>query len=221
VLNGNATQWRDKSGLSNNGTAVGTIAYRSAAINTFNAMSYSGAKSIYFRGSNSNSTNVLTCFSVATMNSGTYASGRILSLGLAGTFDYNNTSYCAAIERGGSGINAFRAGTPLGTSALSGFSVPFLCCSLFNGTNHTMFMNGSAGTTVASTGNFAYRVYNIGNSLGEENLVHWDGFIGEVIVFNVALTIGQRQQVEGYLAWKWRLRSQLLANHPYKNIPVS
>lgn len=221
VLNGNATQWRDKSGLSNNGTATGTIAYRSAAINTYNAMSYSGATSTYFRGSNSNSTNVLTCFSVATMNSGTYGSGRILSLGLAETFDYNDTRYCAAIERGGAGINAYRAGAPLGTSALSGFSVPFLCCSLFNGTNHTMFMNGTAGTTVASTGNFAYRVYNIGNSLGEENLVWWNGFIGEVIAFNGALSTRQRQQVEGYLAYKWGLRSVLPANHPYKNIPVS
>jgi hypothetical protein len=221
VLNGNATQWRDKSGLSNNGTATGTIAYRSAAINTFNAMSYSGAVSTYFRGSNSNSTNVLTCFSVATMNSGTYASGRILSLGLAGTFDYNNTRYCAAIERGGAGINAFRASAPLGTSALPGFAVPFLCCSLFNGTNHTMFVNGIAGTTVASTGNFAYRVYNIGNSLGEENLVYWNGFIGEVIVYNSALSTRQRQQVEGYLAYKWGLRVSLPENHPYKNIPVS
>ena len=221
VSNGNATQWRDKSGFSNNGTAVGTIAYRSAAINTYNAMSYSGAASTYFRGSNSNSTNVLTCFSVATMNSGTYGSGRILSLGLAGTVDYNDTRYCAAIERGGAGINAYRAGAPLGTSALSAFSVPFLCCSLFNGTNHTMFMNGTPGTTVASTGNFAYRVYNIGNSLGEENLVWWNGFIGEVIGFNGALSTRQRQQVEGYLAYKWGLRSVLPTNHPYKNIPVS
>jgi hypothetical protein len=221
VLNGNATQWRDKSGLSNNGTATGTIAYRSAAINTFNAMSYSGAVSTYFRGSNSNSTNVLTCFSVATMNSGTYASGRILSLGLAGVVDYNNTSYCAAIERGGAGINAFRASAPLGTSALSSFAVPFLCCSLFNGTNHTMFVNGRAGTTVASTGNFAYRVYNIGNSLGEENAVYWNGFIGEVIIYNSALSTRQRQQVEGYLAWKWGLRVSLPGNHPNKIIPVS
>jgi hypothetical protein len=84
-----------------------------------------------------------------------------------------------------------------------------------------MFVNGSAGTTVASTGNFAYRVYNIGNSLGEENLVWWNGFIGEVIVYNSALSTRQRQQVEGYLAWKWGLCVSLPANHPYKNIPVS
>jgi hypothetical protein len=221
VLNGNATQWADKSGLSNNATATGTIAYRSAAINTYSAMSYSGATSTYFRGSNSNSTNVLTCFSVATMNSGTYATARILSLGLAGTVDYNNSSYCAAIERNGQGINAFRAATALGTSALSAYSVPFLCCSFFNGTNHTMFVNGTPGTTVASTGNFAYRVYNIGNSLGEEGAVYWNGFIGEVIIYNSALSTRQRTQVEGYLAYKWGLRSLLPANHPYKNIPVS
>jgi hypothetical protein len=84
-----------------------------------------------------------------------------------------------------------------------------------------MFVNGRAGTTVASTGNFAYRVYNIGNSLREENLVWWNGFIGEVIVYNSALSTRERQQVEGYLAYKWGLRVSLPTNHPYKNIPVS
>jgi hypothetical protein len=84
-----------------------------------------------------------------------------------------------------------------------------------------MFVNGTPGTTVVSTENFAYRVYNIGNSLGEESAVYWNGFIGEVIAFNGALSTRQRQQVEGYLAYKWGLRSVLPANHPYKNIPVS
>jgi len=39
--------------------------------------------------------------------------------------------------------------------------------------------------------------------------------IHEIIVYNVALTTTQRQQIEGYLAWKWGLQSQLPFTHPY------
>ena len=48
----------------------------------------------------------------------------------------------------------------------------------------------------------------------------WVGFISEVICYNTALTGTQRQQVEGYLAWKWGTQSQLPANHPnYSSSP--
>jgi hypothetical protein len=40
--------------------------------------------------------------------------------------------------------------------------------------------------------------------------------INEVIVYNSFLTIDQRQQVEGYLAWKWGLRSSLPNSNFYK-----
>ena len=42
------------------------------------------------------------------------------------------------------------------------------------------------------------------------------GDIGEIIVYNSVLTNTQRQQVEGYLAWKWGLQSNLPGDHPYK-----
>jgi hypothetical protein len=51
------------------------------------------------------------------------------------------------------------------------------------------------------------RIYHIG----------WCGDLAEVITFTTALTTTQRQQVEGYLAWKWGLQSTLPAGHPYKS----
>ena len=41
------------------------------------------------------------------------------------------------------------------------------------------------------------------------------GYMSEIIVYTTALTTTQRQQVEGYLAWKWGLQSSLPTNHPY------
>jgi len=43
--------------------------------------------------------------------------------------------------------------------------------------------------------------------------------VAEIIHYNTSLTTSQRQQVEGYLAWKWNLGS-LPATHPYYGIPV-
>ena len=52
-----------------------------------------------------------------------------------------------------------------------------------------------------------------GTSLNE----YWAGSVFEVLIYNVTLTTAQRQNVEGYLAWKWGLQNSLANSHPYKN----
>jgi hypothetical protein len=42
-----------------------------------------------------------------------------------------------------------------------------------------------------------------------------NGFINEVLIYNSVLTTTQRQQIEGYLAYKWGLQASLPAGHPY------
>lgn len=46
------------------------------------------------------------------------------------------------------------------------------------------------------------------------------GTISEILVFNTALSNADRQLVEGYLAWKWGLQSNLLTTHPYYPAPT-
>jgi hypothetical protein len=43
--------------------------------------------------------------------------------------------------------------------------------------------------------------------------------VAEVIVYSTTPTGPQRQQIEGYLAWKWGLQANLPAGHPYQNYP--
>ncbi len=43
--------------------------------------------------------------------------------------------------------------------------------------------------------------------------------ISELILCNRNLTTLERQQYEGYLAWKWGLEADLPADHPYKSTP--
>lgn len=64
------------------------------------------------------------------------------------------------------------------------------------------------GTTRASIG--------YGNN-GTADSYWLNGNIAEILVFSNVLTTSERQQIEGYLAWKWGLQSQLATNHPYKN----
>jgi hypothetical protein len=47
------------------------------------------------------------------------------------------------------------------------------------------------------------------------------GNICELLIFGTAFTTNQRQQIEGYLAWKWGLQANLPANHPYFFAPPS
>jgi hypothetical protein len=82
---------------------------------------------------------------------------------------------------------------------------------------------GQAWTTTTTTGNssdtnssFVY----IGCGLSGSDLF-FNGILNELVVYNSALSTSQRQQVEGYLAWKWGLRTSLPTSHPYSKFNPS
>ena len=43
----------------------------------------------------------------------------------------------------------------------------------------------------------------------------FNGTINEILIYNTALTAAKRQAVEGYLAWKWGLQTNLPTTHPF------
>ena len=209
------TQWRDKSGLGNHGSNVGVLQLTSQ-IGGLPAMTYPGTASTYFTGTLVNSGTTLTVFSVFLMNTSSYVVARILSLARTGAVDYNSALNTAAIQRNAGNFTSYRNNTSLG-SITGTFGSAVQVASLYTGSNHTIYMNGTAGTTVNTSGSFGYSNYEVGSSFGEENLVPLNGAIGEVITFNRALPTSERQQMEGYLAWKWGLQGSLGASHPYKS----
>ena len=205
------SSWSDKSGLGNNATAVGTITYRD------NSMVYDTANGTYFLGNTSNTTNSLTLFTVCLVNT-IAVSPRLFSASTANNALAFNTAsaFTLATIGASTSLRAFR-----NNASLSVLTMPvgssFIDTQLFDGTNNTHFLNGTAGTPVASTGNFNLLVYNVGSINGEQSVVSFNGRFQEVILYPSALNQGQREQVEGYLAWKWGLQSSLPANHPYRN----
>jgi hypothetical protein len=59
----------------------------------------------------------------------------------------------------------------------------------------------------------------IGASLLGSSPLSFSSLVGEVLIYNASITTFQRQQVEGYLAWKWGLQANLPASHPFFSAP--
>ena len=209
--------WKDKSGSNNNATAYNSPTLTQNAINGYQAIST--FRSPYFRGSISITGTTYTLFTVATRSTGSFGTDtRLVSFAVNNSSaDYNTTA--ASI-----GLFAQPAAQTLGTYRTSWIAsnaytmdTPFVASVTYTGTNGYMWFNGSNAsyTGASSSGTFGITVYAIANqpSLTSE---FWNGYIGEVIVYNTSLSTPDRQQVEGYLAWKWGLQANLPPTHLYK-----
>ena len=88
----------------------------------------------------------------------------------------------------------------------------------YDTTNITGIFNGTtqlspAATLTADTANFIVGVH----SNTATNFL--DGAFGEIVFIQSAVSLSNRQKLEGYLAWKWGLQANLPVGHPYKNAP--
>jgi hypothetical protein len=72
--------------------------------------------------------------------------------------------------------------------------------------------SGTAAVTPSDNGSL-FSIFSRGD-LGTNS---FSANLNEILVFNTVLTTAQTQLVEGYLAWKWGLQSQLPGAHPYKS----
>jgi hypothetical protein len=78
----------------------------------------------------------------------------------------------------------------------------------------TPYFNGTAqdirsGTMGSTTG------FIIGEAMSGYRGQCLNGYIAEILMYNTSLTNAERQQVEGYLAWKWGINTSLSNIHPF------
>jgi len=98
-------------------------------------------------------------------------------------------------------------------------SEPFRLWSfVFNNSGKAIYLNG---LNVTSNANPNFLINNATCEIGASRVssLFYNGNINEVIFCRPDLTLGQQQEIEGYLAWKWGLQTSLPASHPFKNAP--
>ena len=214
----NISQWRDKSGLGNHATATGSPVLTGNSINAYPAIVTSSGQ--YFTGPTSVTGTTLTVFAVAKTTRTLPNNGldqRLVSLVNGANVDYGRTDSVIAFFNQGSGsssITTWRLSSVAGSVIAT--NTPFQVVSKYDGTNGYLWEDGSLGGSSASSGTFGITKYGIGNQANPTS-ENWNGSIGEVLIYNTALTDTQRQIIEGYLASKWGLQASLPAGHPYKS----
>ena len=203
--------WADKSGNARNATATGTPTYSEKILNGIGAPLLSGSTSYFTTPSFIPSpTGIPSIFIV--MRQTSYVSGNS---------DFFLASDYRVIDLLGQGNN-YNAALTIGNSAQTPLTAinatlnpTLLSVIVTSGVGGVGYANGTyAATTGSSGGSLASSyVYYIGGGPG------FIGYIYEVMMYNSSLSTAQRQQVEGYLAWKWGLQANLPSTHPYKILP--
>ena len=218
------TTWYDKSGLSNNATADGTIPYSVAALGGLPGMVLAGAEG--FHGPVAITGTGVSAFIVMTMNSSSDNYAGCISLSRPATYDVGTVG-SVAFTRGQNFSYMTLATNYTGgvvTPSVGAYNWPLLNEFWYDGTNgYVTSIENSSVTTVnnyAWASPFDVSVYSLGQRIGSAySGPYLNGVISEVIIYNTALTTSQRRIVEGYLAWKWNLEGKLAPSHPYYSAP--
>jgi hypothetical protein len=228
ILSGNSvTQWVDKSGKGYNAVPVpsyGTGSYSANGLNSLPTVSIS--QNNYMRAPVPSGTfpSGFSMFAVyrrtgvaGIFNSFVNRSTSGLAAPLEGYADWNNNRTIIGIGNGSSQSSATIAGT---TDILASGSPAVLNISTYpsynsidvslNGTNTSYVISTAPYSDAASEIQIGYRPPAGGVIFGVFN-------ISEMIWYSSNITNFQRQQVEGYLAWKWGLQANLPISHPFKN----
>jgi hypothetical protein len=224
----NVAIWRDKSGYGNNSiqTIAGSRPVYNSSINgiVYNNNSYMLIPSNSIR--QFNPVNIFAVINIPTI-SGSYFNN-IFRKGSGSPvwafeffFRVLVTSGVATIE---SQIGTYNGTTSfIGSMSYTFNSIQLI--GLFTNENSGYVMtNGTAsGTSGKVIQQLAPSVTGIGcrplTNAGTSMTELFIGTMHELIILNQLPTTYQRQQVEGYLAWKWGIQANLPANHPFKNAP--
>lgn len=81
------------------------------------------------------------------------------------------------------------------------------------------YVSGSQLNTIAGTNGLTFNDIIIGTDGGGSQI--WNGYIAEILIFSTILTNDQRQEIEGYLSWKWGLSDNLPSGHKYQLLGLS
>ena len=114
------------------------------------------------------------------------------------------------------------AGTQVDSVSAGSATSSIIISALYSGASSYFVQNGS---TIVSGINPGTGGSTDGLGLAQHNVLNgfaFGGQFGEFLIYNSNMVLADRQKVEGYLAWKWGLQSNLQPSHPYRsNAPLA
>lgn len=198
-------------------------ALTSNAINSLSAMTFNGSTDFLSAAAAYNQT---AAWSFAVLIKPATASGMMQILDA----DENVSPRVAQYVRCDNGYYdsiAFDSGTnPHTTSTGSGAAVVANTVAMLTGTfdqtTLNLYLNGTliGSATGSGTGNSGSKAPTIGVYYLANNgtyITYFNGLIGEIVQAPNSWSTSDRQEVEGYMAWKWGTQASLPSSHPYKN----
>jgi hypothetical protein len=216
------TQWNDKSGNGYNATPYSTFGNATVSTgyqNNNNVLNFSG-NNLYRTATNA-AVYPVDAYMVLSLKSGV-TSANILSL-TQGSGTNNWTSFSI----GAYSSARWNQSSPLGarsydTNTTETTPTSFLLMNWTLANNNFSIRRNT--TTIGSTTSFTWSLpsnpsFCIGFPYISDATGPFNVYMGEIVIFNSVLSTSQRQQVEGYLANKWGLRSSLPSTQPFKLFP--
>ena len=217
VASGTVSQWSDKSGYGRHATGTNQPSYLANALNNNPAVSVGGFNVLktpsFTIGTVSSVFVVMRKTSLYTFNE-SYLWGSTLS-----TASNLHLTSCHNVYVLRSDSKAYvDGGTVLASSSnvyvLNAWNI--LQFTVNGASNSQIVQNGTIVGTGNASGNSWTNGLSIGAASGAGNAA---ADFSEFMLFSTALADCDRQRVEGYLAWKWGLRTKLPASHPFVNTP--
>jgi hypothetical protein len=110
------------------------------------------------------------------------------------------------------------SGTTLGNGSLLPINTPYQAVYTKTPTQWQILLNGSTISTVNDT-SFPTSTYSLTIGAEKEGSYQSNALASEIIIIGGILSTTDRQQLEGYFAWRWGLQANLANNHPFKFSP--
>jgi hypothetical protein len=132
-----------------------------------------------------------------------------------GALNSNVATFCGSV-----GFNDVQINTNPTVNLITSTGL-HIVCMVTQGAVLTPYTDGTAqGAHVGSTGTgLTIQPYLDIGAYQDAAQQQWNGLIGDILIYSTALSLSQRQQVEGYLATKWSIRSKLPSTHPFYSFP--
>jgi hypothetical protein len=222
ITSSRVMQWNDKSGNNYHMTPIGAnqsnITVSSQFQNSLNVMNSTGR--VMYRTPINSAVYPSDCYLV--LASKALARTDFFSFGNTTGDNFNSLTLGEHTAlRWHNGSTNFNR-TPNTVSPVNETSTGFLLMqwSLANN-NYILRRNG---TLLTQTSSYTYTIggnpaYQIGYRHTDQttSLLDCAAYFAEILVFNSQITTSQREQVEGYLAWKWGLNANLPSTHPFRS----